>query len=296
MAVSIVKCLTADVYLLILSVLLRPIYAEIIAGSSTGGDTPHRRFEYKYSFKGPHLSQSDGSVPFWVHTGSKFMSASQAGCSVTVMSPMLVKRVNFISGLLPFEQLNVSRKKSVLFDAVFGIFSISHFIREDSIGPLDSKLICKSQINCHGFGVWCGIESGESAHVNWLLHQIQSTRLCQLLVTQEGMQSRLREDPYTQDISRHPAVCFQPCFIQCKHTRSRGGNLSSKQLDQQQLTLGPRSHHFQHFKMGVSFSVNKVMKALATAVKRELWKFAAVSLHVVQRPVIYLCFSFKLIV
>ena len=32
---------------------------------------PHRRFEYKYSFKGPHLVQSDGSVPFWAHAGSK---------------------------------------------------------------------------------------------------------------------------------------------------------------------------------------------------------------------------------
>lgn len=32
---------------------------------------PHRRFEYKYSFKGPHLVQADGTVPFWVHTGSK---------------------------------------------------------------------------------------------------------------------------------------------------------------------------------------------------------------------------------
>lgn len=86
MAVSIDKCLTADVYLLIVSILLNPIYAEVVAGGSAGEETPHRRFEYKYSFKGPHLSQSDGSVPFWVHTGSKFVSASQAGCSVTVMS------------------------------------------------------------------------------------------------------------------------------------------------------------------------------------------------------------------
>ncbi|XP_062410607.1 protein ERGIC-53 [Sardina pilchardus] len=77
MAVSIAKCLTADVYLLIVSILLRPIYAEIVAGSSTGEDTPHRRFEYKYSFKGPHLSQSDGSVPFWVHTGNAIPSSDQ---------------------------------------------------------------------------------------------------------------------------------------------------------------------------------------------------------------------------
>uniref|UniRef100_A0A8B9H0A5 L-type lectin-like domain-containing protein n=1 Tax=Astyanax mexicanus TaxID=7994 RepID=A0A8B9H0A5_ASTMX len=41
-----------------------------VGGSGGGGDAPHRRFEYKYSFKGPHLSR-DGSIPFWVHTGSK---------------------------------------------------------------------------------------------------------------------------------------------------------------------------------------------------------------------------------
>ena len=30
-----------------------------------------RRFEYKLSFKGPHLVQGDGVVPFWQHGGSK---------------------------------------------------------------------------------------------------------------------------------------------------------------------------------------------------------------------------------
>lgn len=32
---------------------------------------PHRRFEYKYSFKPPYLAQKDGSVPFWEYGGSK---------------------------------------------------------------------------------------------------------------------------------------------------------------------------------------------------------------------------------
>ena len=43
------------------------------ADGATGtlGAQPHRRFEYKYSFKGPHLVQSDGTVPFWAHAGSK---------------------------------------------------------------------------------------------------------------------------------------------------------------------------------------------------------------------------------
>lgn len=51
--------------------------AEIDAGASATEETPHRRFEYKYSFKGPHLSQNDGSIPFWIHTGSKFESSCQ---------------------------------------------------------------------------------------------------------------------------------------------------------------------------------------------------------------------------
>lgn len=32
------------------------------------------RFEYKLSFKGPHLVFKDGSIPFWTHGGSKFIS------------------------------------------------------------------------------------------------------------------------------------------------------------------------------------------------------------------------------
>ena len=35
------------------------------------GEIPHRKFEYKYSFKPPYLAQKDGSVPFWEYGGSK---------------------------------------------------------------------------------------------------------------------------------------------------------------------------------------------------------------------------------
>lgn len=31
----------------------------------------HKRFEYKYSFKGPYLAQKDNQVPFWTYSGSK---------------------------------------------------------------------------------------------------------------------------------------------------------------------------------------------------------------------------------
>ena len=39
-----------------------------------GPDEPHRRFEYKLSFKGPHLVQRDGSIPFWTHGGREYYS------------------------------------------------------------------------------------------------------------------------------------------------------------------------------------------------------------------------------
>ncbi|KAG9488341.1 protein ERGIC-53 [Eleutherodactylus coqui] len=42
-----------------------------------GQPAPHRRFEYKYSFKGPYLVHGDGSVPFWVHSGNAIPSADQ---------------------------------------------------------------------------------------------------------------------------------------------------------------------------------------------------------------------------
>lgn len=32
---------------------------------------PHKRFEYKYSFKGPYLAQKDNQVPFWHYSGSE---------------------------------------------------------------------------------------------------------------------------------------------------------------------------------------------------------------------------------
>ncbi|RZF40141.1 hypothetical protein LSTR_LSTR010093 [Laodelphax striatellus] len=34
------------------------------------GSVPHRRFEYKYSFKPPYLAQKDGSIPFWETGGN----------------------------------------------------------------------------------------------------------------------------------------------------------------------------------------------------------------------------------
>ncbi|XP_015675280.1 protein ERGIC-53 [Protobothrops mucrosquamatus] len=47
------------------------------SGGAPAAARPHRRFEYKYSFKGPHLVQPDGSVPFWTYSGNAIPSTDQ---------------------------------------------------------------------------------------------------------------------------------------------------------------------------------------------------------------------------
>lgn len=59
------------------------------SGESGAEEAPHRRFEYKYSFKGPHLTQGDGSVPFWVHTGSKFFSLLHLETRHSAITPFI---------------------------------------------------------------------------------------------------------------------------------------------------------------------------------------------------------------
>lgn len=49
--------------------LLITIFLSVHANTNT---QVHRRFEYKYSFKPPYLSQKDGTVPFWEYGGSKY--------------------------------------------------------------------------------------------------------------------------------------------------------------------------------------------------------------------------------
>ncbi|XP_078717982.1 protein ERGIC-53-like [Lampetra fluviatilis] len=42
----------------------------VFAGLGVRAREPRLRFEYKLSFKGPHLVLADGAVPFWSHAGS----------------------------------------------------------------------------------------------------------------------------------------------------------------------------------------------------------------------------------
>ncbi|XP_077593501.1 protein ERGIC-53 [Stigmatopora nigra] len=48
-----------------------------VADADPADAAPHRRFEYKHSFKGPHLVQDDGTIPFWTYTGNAIPSADQ---------------------------------------------------------------------------------------------------------------------------------------------------------------------------------------------------------------------------
>ena len=38
---------------------------------ATEASERHVKFQYKHSFKGPHLVNKEGNIPFWTHGGSK---------------------------------------------------------------------------------------------------------------------------------------------------------------------------------------------------------------------------------
>ncbi|XP_053982255.1 protein ERGIC-53 [Hylaeus volcanicus] len=50
------------------------------------GELPHRKFEYKYSFKPPYLAQKDGSVPFWEYGGNAIASAENVRVAPSLRS------------------------------------------------------------------------------------------------------------------------------------------------------------------------------------------------------------------
>ncbi|KAF4528690.1 hypothetical protein B566_EDAN015502 [Ephemera danica] len=54
--------------------------------SENEGSVPHRRFEYKYSFKPPYLAQKDGSVPFWEYGGNAIASAESVRITPSLRS------------------------------------------------------------------------------------------------------------------------------------------------------------------------------------------------------------------
>lgn len=47
---------------------------------------PHRKFEYKYSFKPPYLAQRDGSVPFWEYGGNAIASSDNVRVAPSLKS------------------------------------------------------------------------------------------------------------------------------------------------------------------------------------------------------------------
>ncbi|KAE8752669.1 ergic-53 [Frankliniella occidentalis] len=62
------------------SVFLALVISQIIA------EVPHKRFEYKYSFKPPYLAQKDGSVPFWEYGGNAIASAENVRIAPSLRS------------------------------------------------------------------------------------------------------------------------------------------------------------------------------------------------------------------
>ncbi|KAL6268432.1 hypothetical protein P5V15_001568 [Pogonomyrmex californicus] len=62
------------------------VFLVLCGVSSCRGETPHRKFEYKYSFKPPYLAQKDGSVPFWEYGGNTIASSENVRVAPSLRS------------------------------------------------------------------------------------------------------------------------------------------------------------------------------------------------------------------
>ncbi|XP_076230103.1 lectin, mannose binding protein ergic53 isoform X1 [Nomia melanderi] len=62
------------------------IFHVFLVIASVFGEIPHRKFEYKYSFKPPYLAQKDGSVPFWEYGGNAIASAENVRVAPSLRS------------------------------------------------------------------------------------------------------------------------------------------------------------------------------------------------------------------
>ena len=68
-----INCLKTKL-LCVLVIILVTLCDDRLLGQQLTYDLPHKRFEYKYSFKGPYLAQKDGTVPFWTYDGNAIAS------------------------------------------------------------------------------------------------------------------------------------------------------------------------------------------------------------------------------
>lgn len=59
-------------FTIILLITCSVVYAIAFTDPSITNPQLMKRFEYKLSFKGPHLAFKDGTVPFWKFGGSEF--------------------------------------------------------------------------------------------------------------------------------------------------------------------------------------------------------------------------------
>ena len=65
------------------------IVSILVVISFVSAFVPHdiqKRFEYKLSFKGPHLVFKDGTIPFWEHSGAAIASNDQIRLTPSIRS------------------------------------------------------------------------------------------------------------------------------------------------------------------------------------------------------------------
>ncbi len=109
---------------------------------------PHilKRFEYKLSFKGPHLVFKDGTIPFWEHSGSKWSSKTRVTVLLWIPPRLFIRKQVRLRPMTRFESRRQLRARKVAF------------------GPITSRTTQIGKSKC--FLEW--MDAGESAPMVWL--------------------------------------------------------------------------------------------------------------------------------
>ena len=89
----------------------------------------HVKFQYKHSFKGPHLVNKEGTIPFWTHGGSKWYLLLWFAIDISLhvyknsLTAFLLTRAFFLGAIPSDDQIrltpSMTNKKGKVFKVYF---------------------------------------------------------------------------------------------------------------------------------------------------------------------------------
>ncbi|KAK2168905.1 hypothetical protein LSH36_13g07022 [Paralvinella palmiformis] len=130
------------------------VLVAVVPMTECGTTTVYRKFEYKHSFKGPHLVQRDGSIPFWEHGGHAIASDESIRITPSLRSKKGVTLLpQLLNNFMSFMQYtgHVWGKNKVTFDS------------------WDAEIVFRvngrGRIGADGLAIWYTAEKGQEGPV-----------------------------------------------------------------------------------------------------------------------------------